>query len=119
MVPAVDLPPHPALHAAPSRLAFGLLPREPGMRRGFRLSGIKKAACMPIETVIGVLIALAGGMGVGYWIDRLLRGAAYQRRDEILKQAEREAETHRKSQELAAKEELITRREDLEKELNT
>ena len=73
---------------------------------------------MATGIVIGIVIGLvAGGIG-GYLADRMSRGAAYQRRDEILKQAEREAETVRKSQEVAAKEELIARREELEKEIN-
>ncbi|HVW01072.1 MAG TPA: ribonuclease Y, partial [Planctomycetaceae bacterium] len=74
---------------------------------------------MATGIVIGIVIGLVvGGIG-GYLADRMSRGAAYQRRDEILKQAEREAETLRKSQEVAAKEELIARREELEKEINS
>jgi len=68
-----------------------------------------------MEAVVGIL-GLVIGLAAGYSIERVMRGAAYQRRDEILKQAEREAETLRKAQELAAKEELISRREELEKE---
>ena len=70
------------------------------------------------EAVAGVLIALLIGAAAGYFAQRALRGAAYQSRDEILAQAQREAETLRKTQELSAKEELIGRREELEKELN-
>lgn len=66
-----------------------------------------------------VFVALGAGLGAGWMIDRVLRGAAYQRRDEILAQATHDAENIRKSQELAAKEELITRREQLEKEINS
>jgi ribonuclease Y len=71
------------------------------------------------EMIVGIVLALAAGLAAGYWLERVLRGAAYQGRDDILKQAEREGETLRKSHELAAKEELIARREKLEKEMNT
>src|SRR5262245_61778751 len=70
------------------------------------------------ETLIG-LTALAVGIAVGYLFDRLRRGAAYQRRDEIVAQATKEAENIRKTHELEAKEELLQRREKLEKEINS
>jgi ribonuclease Y len=60
--------------------------------------------------------AAVAGIAVGWLIERMIRGAAYQRRDQILEQARADAETVRKSQELAAKEELLKRREQLEKE---
>lgn len=66
-----------------------------------------------------IVIALAIGAVVGFMIDRALKGAAYKSRDEILAQATREAENARKAQDLAAKEELITRREQLEREINS
>ena len=72
---------------------------------------------MVVEAVVGVL-GLAIGFAVGFLIDRLRRGAAFQRRDEIIAQAEKEAETIRKSEELAAKERLLRRREELERDLN-
>ncbi len=64
-----------------------------------------------------VFVGIALGVGVGLMVDRVLRGAAYQSRDEILAQARRDGENLLKSQELSAKEELITRREQLEAEL--
>lgn len=67
------------------------------------------------ETIIA-LVGLAAGVLGGLLIDRLRRGAAYQGRDEIIRQAEREAENVRKSAELSAKEDLLKRREELEKE---
>ncbi|MEX0701059.1 MAG: ribonuclease Y [Planctomycetales bacterium] len=70
-----------------------------------------------IQFLIG-LIALAVGAAAGFFFDRLRRGAAFQARDEILRNAEREAENIRRQQELAAKEDLLQRRESLEKELN-
>lgn len=72
----------------------------------------------PAIWLLVVLLALAGGVVIGRMMDRIQRGAAYQRRDEILAQAQRDAENVQKSQELSAKEELIGRRETLEKEMN-
>src|SRR5258708_24471752 len=70
------------------------------------------------EFAVTALVALAAGVGVGWFVERLVRGAAYQRRDEILAQAQRDAENVRKSQELAGKEDLLARREELEKDMN-
>jgi ribonuclease Y len=67
--------------------------------------------------VIYLIVGLAAGLGIGLYLDRLLRGRAYQSRDEIIKQAEQQAGNVRKEQELAGKEELLKRREDMEKEL--
>ena len=73
---------------------------------------------MEPEVWITGLVALAVGVAGGLVFDRVRRGAAYQSRDEIIKQAEREADNVRKSQELEAKEELLKRREEQEEELN-
>ena len=62
--------------------------------------------------------ALVVGITLGYLFDWLRRGAAYQRRDEIIEQARREAETLQKSQQIAAKEELLKQREELDKQIN-
>ncbi len=70
------------------------------------------------ELMITGVIAFAVGVLVGFFVDRIRRGAAYQRRDEIIRQAEREADNMRKSQELAAKEELLSRREELDAATN-
>ncbi|MFN7805416.1 MAG: ribonuclease Y [Planctomycetaceae bacterium] len=64
-------------------------------------------------TVVSGLVGLAAG----WLLERLIRGAAYQQRDQILAQAQTDAETLRKSQDLAAKEDLLKRREVLEREL--
>lgn len=72
---------------------------------------------MVVEVTIG-LVALAIGVLVGSFFDRLRRGAAYQTRDAMLQQAERDAENIRRSEQLAVKEELLQRREELEKEMN-
>ena len=68
------------------------------------------------EAVWG-LVGLVIGVAIGFLFDRLRRGAAFQGRDEIIKQAEQEAEILKRSHELATKEELLKRQEDLEKEL--
>jgi ribonuclease Y len=67
-----------------------------------------------VVAIVAVLI----GAAVGFLFDRLRKGEAYKTRDEILKQAEREADNLRKAQELAAKEELLKRREGLEREIH-
>src|SRR5262245_34741032 len=69
--------------------------------------------------IVTGVIALVVGAAVGFLFDRMRRGAAYQRRDDILSQATKEAENIRKTHELEAKEELLQRRESLEKELNS
>lgn len=70
-----------------------------------------------MESVLWLLLGVALGGGAGFWADKLRRGASYQSRDQILQQAERDAETIRKQQEISVKEELIRRREILENEL--
>jgi len=70
------------------------------------------------ELAIGAS-ALVVGTALGLFFDRLRRGATYQSRDEIIAQANREAETIRRDQELSAKEELLKRREKIEKELDS
>ncbi|MCA9033108.1 MAG: DUF3552 domain-containing protein, partial [Planctomycetaceae bacterium] len=60
---------------------------------------------------------LAFGALVGFFIDRMRMGAAYRSREELLKDAEREAETLKKTREIEAKEEFLKRRENIEKEL--
>ncbi len=71
-----------------------------------------------MEYFIGALIGLILGAVAGFFVDRLIKGTAYQTREEILKQAERDAETIRKQQEITNKEELITRREALDKDMD-
>jgi ribonuclease Y len=63
------------------------------------------------------LVSALVGLAAGWLLERLIRGAAYQQRDQILAQAQADAETLRKSQDLAAKEDLLKRREALEREL--
>ena len=65
--------------------------------------------------VIGAIGAVVG-IAIGFFVERILKGAAYKSRDEVLREADREAESIKKNAELAAKEELLKRREELEKE---
>lgn len=68
--------------------------------------------------LVGPLVGLVIGALAGFFAERVIRGPAYKSRDEILKQAERDAESVRKTGELQAKEEVLRRREAAEKELN-
>ncbi len=65
----------------------------------------------------GITGVLLGG-AIGFFFDRLQKGAAYKNRDEILQQANRDAENLLKSKELEAKEILLKRREEIDNELN-
>ena len=73
---------------------------------------------MDVGYIVCAVIALLIGGGIGFVVDRLRKGQAFQTRDEIVKQAERDAENVRKQAELSAKEELILRREALDKDMN-
>lgn len=70
------------------------------------------------ELIIGVVAAVVG-VALGFYFDRLRQGAAYKGRDDIIKQAEKDAENVRREQELAGKEELLKRREEMEKDLQS
>ena len=73
---------------------------------------------MLTEVAIGAALAFIVGVIIGYFIDRIRRGSAYQSYAQILKQAELDSENLLKSQKLEAKEELLKRREALEEEVN-
>lgn len=62
-------------------------------------------------------IALVVGVAIGFFIDRIRMGSAYRTRDELLKDAERDAENLRRTREIEAKEEFLKRREALDQEL--
>lgn len=70
-----------------------------------------------MQEVIYAVGGLLLGAAVGFFVDRMRMGAAYRTRDQVLKEAEREAETMLKTKELEAKEEFLRRRENIEKEL--
>ncbi|MEW4488058.1 ribonuclease Y [Thalassoglobus sp. JC818] len=70
---------------------------------------------MPIfEIGIGLVL----GAVIGFFFDRMRMGSAYRTREDLIKDAEREAENLRKESELAAKEELLRRRQEIETELD-
>ena len=66
----------------------------------------------PTSLIAGLLV----GTALGLFVDRLLKGSAYKTREDILNQTKQEAENLRKEEALKGKEELIARREELEKE---
>ncbi|QDT65049.1 ribonuclease Y [Calycomorphotria hydatis] len=72
-----------------------------------------------METYIPAIIALIAGAAGGFFFDRLRTGAAYKDRDRIIEEAEKEAQNLLKSQELEAKEQMLVRREEMEKELES
>ncbi len=63
-------------------------------------------------------IAGVVGLAIGFFIDRLIKGGAYKTRDELLKQAERDADNLRRDKEIELKEEMLKRREQLEQKLD-
>lgn len=67
-----------------------------------------------IAAVVGVIV----GGAAGYFFDRARRGEAYRTREQIIKDAETEADNTRTSKELAFEKELLDRRKDVEKEFN-
>jgi len=68
---------------------------------------------------IATWIALAVGLALGFFFDRLRLGAAYKSRDQLLSDAKREAENVTKQAELDAKEELLKRKETQDRELQS
>lgn len=64
------------------------------------------------------VIALILGAAIGYFIDQILKGKAHRTGAEIIKDAQRDAERLRYDEELKAKEELLRRREELDRELD-
>lgn len=67
--------------------------------------------------LVWALVGLALGVVAGFFYDRVRQGSAYRTRDELLKDALREAETLKRTKEIEAKEEFLKRREQLENEL--
>ena len=68
--------------------------------------------------LFGLLIGVLGGLAIAYVLARLRAHAARGLADQILDNANREAETIRWQADLAAKEELLKRREGLEAEID-
>ncbi len=65
------------------------------------------------ELIVGVIAGIVG-LAIGYLIDRVIKGGAYKTRDEIVQQAQRDAENVRKNEELKLKEDMLRRREELD-----
>jgi len=66
--------------------------------------------------IVGAIAAIVG-VAIGYFVDRLVKAGAYKTRDEIVRQAERDAENVRKDSELKIKEDMLKRREMLESKM--
>ncbi len=71
-----------------------------------------------MEYAVVGLVALVLGAAVGFYFERVRRGAAYQDRDAIIAQAQREADNLKRTEEIAAKEIVLKRREELDREMN-
>jgi ribonucrease Y len=70
------------------------------------------------DYLIPLLTCIVGG-GVGFFAERAIRGRAFKTRDDLVRDAERDAENIRKTAELTAKEDILKRREVAEKDLNS
>ncbi|MBC7965386.1 MAG: DUF3552 domain-containing protein, partial [Fuerstia sp.] len=71
---------------------------------------------MDNPVIVGAVAAIVG-LAIGYFVDRLIKGGAYKTRDEIIRQAERDAENVKKDLELKLKEDMLKRRESLESKM--
>ena len=65
------------------------------------------------DMIIGLIAGIIG-VTIGYFIDRAIKGRAWKTRDDILKEAQRDAENLQRDHELKLKEEMLRRRESLE-----
>jgi ribonuclease Y len=72
-----------------------------------------------MDYALAALGGLAVGALAGFFLDRLRQGAAYRDRDQIVADARREADNLQRDAALQAKEELLKRREELEKDLSS
>jgi len=68
----------------------------------------------PTSVITGLLV----GIALGLFFDRIRMGSAYKNGDAIIAQARLEAENVRKEEALKGKEDLISKREAMEKEVN-
>ena len=71
-----------------------------------------------MEYIIAAVVGVVGAV-LGFFFDRLRKSSTYQTRDEILEQAERDADNHRRDQEIKIKEKMLKRREEQEQKLET
>lgn len=70
------------------------------------------------EVIAAVVAGIGVGGGAGYAISQMRLKASRQTGEDIVRQAEKEAENVKKAQELAGKEELLRRRQELDREFN-
>ena len=70
------------------------------------------------EVIAAVIAGLGIGGGAGYAASQMRLKASRQTGEDIIRQAEKEAENVKKAQELAGKEELLRRRQELDREFN-
>ncbi|WP_013629735.1 ribonuclease Y [Rubinisphaera brasiliensis] len=68
--------------------------------------------------VIAGGVALVAGLLIGFAFERVRLGAGYRSKQQIIEDAEREANSLKKDAEIEAKAELLKRREELERELS-
>ncbi len=73
---------------------------------------------MGSEVYIAAGAALVVGLIVGFAFERVRLGAGYRSRDQLIEEARRDAESLRKDGELQAKEVILKRREELEREIS-
>ncbi|MBD3675486.1 MAG: DUF3552 domain-containing protein, partial [Planctomycetaceae bacterium] len=71
-----------------------------------------------MDPITSGIAGLLVGIALGLFFDRLRMGSAYKTGDDIIAQARLEAENVRKEEALKGKEDLIARREEMEKEVN-
>ena len=73
---------------------------------------------MGFEGLVAGGIALVVGAAIGFAFERVRLGAGYRSRNQIVEDAQREAEVLLRNGEIAAKEEVLKRREEIDRELN-
>ncbi|SFJ24742.1 ribonuclease Y [Planctomicrobium piriforme] len=71
-----------------------------------------------MSPLLAAVLALLAGLAVGYFIDFIIKGKSHKTAAEILKDAEKKSEDLTRERDLQAKEELLKRREKLDKELD-
>ncbi|REJ88689.1 MAG: ribonuclease Y [Planctomycetota bacterium] len=62
-------------------------------------------------------VGLVLGVVIGFFVDRVRRGSAYRTRDELIRDAERDAEALKKTRELEVKEEILQKRNEFQEEI--
>ena len=70
-----------------------------------------------MENIWPILAGLCG-LGLGFLIDRAIKGSAYRTRNQLLADAQKDVDSFRRDQEVATKEQLLKRKETLEHKLD-